>query len=294
MYNKLLNFTLLVVVGLLATPSLQSRANAEETALSQMISPVTNPVNFEDPRPQTSLRPIFMFHKFPSEFVTGSGDIQLWAAQARLQLTDRLGLIATKDGYIQINADKNLPDSEGAANLAGGLQYAFYKNDSEGVIGTAGLRYEWQTGDPEVFQGTGDGILSPHLSGAIALGPVNLMGYTDLRLGINDEDSDFWDVSLHADYRVANFYPSLELNMVHVVDAGNRIPLDGEGFDLINFGSSGSQGSTVVTLGVGGRYRATDWLDFGISYEFPLTDREDVFAWRLTTDAIFRCNFVEF
>ncbi|MCB0323556.1 MAG: hypothetical protein KDD69_08280 [Bdellovibrionales bacterium] len=262
----------------------------EDSRLDEMISPVTNPVNFEDPRSISSVRPIFMFHKIPSDFITGSGDIQLWAAQVRLALTDRLAFLATKDGYIQINSDKVLADSEGSANLAGGFQYAFYKDDAAGEIATAGLRYEAQTGDPDVFQGTGDGIISPHLSGAIALGDINLMGYTDLRLGVNDEDSDFWDVSLHADYPIANFYPSLELNMAHVVDSGHRLPLEGEGFDLVNFGSAGSDGSTVVTLGVGGRYRAAEWLDLGASYEFPLTDREDIFAWRMTFDLIFKCK----
>jgi hypothetical protein len=262
-----------------------------ESRLDGMISPVTNPVQFEDPRSQTTVRTLFMYHKIPSDFITGSGDIQLWAAQVRLALTDRLSFLATKDGYIQINSDQVLDDSEGAANLAGGLQYSFYKDDERGRIATAGLRYEWQTGDPAVFQGTGDGSIAPHLSGAIALGDFNVMGYTDLRLGLNDEDSDFWDLSLHADYKISNFYPSLELNLVHVVDAGNRLPLAGEGFDLVNFGSGDSEGSTVVTLGVGGRYRATEWLDVGASYEFPVTDREDVFAWRLTVDAIFKCDF---
>ncbi len=265
-----------------------------ESQLDEMISPVTNPVQFEDPRSQTSVRTIFMYHKIPSEFITGSGDIQLWAAQARLALTDRLSFLATKDGYIQINSDQVLDDSEGSANLAGGLQYAFFKDDEKGQIATAGLRYEWQTGDPAVFQGTGDGSIAPHLSGAIALGDINLMAYTDLRLGLNDEDSDFWDLSLHADYEIANFYPSLEMNLVHVMDAGSRLPLAGEGFDLVNFGSADSEGSTVVTFGVGGRYRAADWIDIGASYEFPVTDREDVFAWRLTVDAILKCDFTVF
>ncbi len=120
------------------------------------------------------------------------------------------------------------------------------------------------------------------------------MGYTALRLGINDEDSDFWDASLHADFPLDNFYPSIEFNMVHVVDAGNRIALPGEGFDLVNFGSANSEGSTVITMGVGARYRVTDSVDIGTVYEFPLTDREDVFAWRITTDVILRCDFVAF
>lgn len=276
-------------VGLMAALS-PLTANAEHgSALDHMISPVTNPTIFEDPRPSTEIRPIFVYHKLPAEFLTGSGDAQLWAVQARFKVNDRLGIIATKDGYLQLNHDAVLPDEEGSMNLAGGLKYAFVRDDADGVIATAGLRYELASGHPRVFQGIGDGLIIPSLSAGINLDAVNLLGHTQLRLPLDNSDSAFWDLSLHADVPVGNFYPLVELNLVHVTDAGDRLPIPSEGFDVINFGASESNGGTVVVAGVGARYRiCEDSLDAGVAYEFALTDREDVFDWRVTSDLIFK------
>ena len=62
------------------------------------ISPMTNPVFFEDPRQLTEVRGIFLNHKVP--LAAGGGDVQLYAAQARARITDRFSIIATKDGYV--------------------------------------------------------------------------------------------------------------------------------------------------------------------------------------------------
>ena len=64
-----------VLFAILSFSALSQSAAAEEGMLDQMISPVTNPVLFEDPRSQTSLRPIYMYHKIPGDFITGSGDV---------------------------------------------------------------------------------------------------------------------------------------------------------------------------------------------------------------------------
>lgn len=259
-----------------------------ENKLEQMISPVTNPLNFEDPRVSSEIRPVFAYHKINNDFITGGGDVKLIAAQARFKLSDRLALIATKDGYFDINADEVLDDQEGAANLEAGLKYVLHQDEEAGEIFTAGMRYQFATGSPDVFQGEGDGVIAPLFSAGMVAGGFNILSSTELRVAVNEEDSTFWDLSVHADYPIGNFYPLIETNMYHVVDAGSRIGLEGEGADVINFGSSGADGNTVVTLGVGARYRVLSWLDFGAAYETALTDGEDVFDWRVTTDAIIR------
>ena len=279
----------IVLVSFLFLVSSQSSVVADaHGALGSMISPLTNPVQFEDPRPITELRPIYMYHKIPDGFVTGSGDVQLWALQARIALSDRLAFIATKDGYVQINSDRVLADDEGAANVAAGLKYAVHRDDQAGSIVTVGLRYELASGSPEVFQGQGDGVINPLISAASSLGGFNVMGMTQLRIPLDDDDSSFWDLAFHLDYPLGNFYPLLELNLVNVMDAGERIGLQGEGFDLVNFGSSGADGKTTVTLGAGARYRICEFADLGAAYEVALTDHDDVFDWRLTTDIIIR------
>ena len=52
----------------------------------------------------------------------------------------------------------------------------------------------------------------------------------------------------------------------------------------MNFGSTDS--GTVVTFGVGARYRVSDHLILGVAYETPLTDLEDIMNWRVYVDAV--------
>jgi len=71
------------------------------------ISPMTNPVFFEDPRTLTEARGIFLQHKIPAAAL--GEDAQLYAVQLRAALSERLSLIATKDGYIVSYTHLTLP-----------------------------------------------------------------------------------------------------------------------------------------------------------------------------------------
>lgn len=283
--NNTRNFFLASLAIALSWASLPISANAD-SQLDSMISPVTNPINFEDPRIQTEIRPIYAYHKLNEDFITGGGDVRVIAAQARLALTDDLAFIATKDGYFDINSDQVLDDSDGAANLEAGFKYALLQDHDKGQVVTTGLRYQWATGSPDAFQGQGDGIITPLISAATKVDELNFVASSELRLAISDEDSTFWDLSAHVDRPFGKFFPLVELNMYHVVDAGSRIALEGEGADVINFGSSKADGTTVVTLGFGARYRLCPNVDLGAAYETALTDGDDVFDWRVTTDAV--------
>ena len=77
---------------------------ASDCRFTEFISPMTNPVYFEDPRNLTEARVIFINHQIPGS-VLGGGDVQLLATQLRAAVTDRLSIIATKDGYIFAGAD---------------------------------------------------------------------------------------------------------------------------------------------------------------------------------------------
>lgn len=271
-------------LALLSISAIANNASADR--LSDMVSPVTNPVNFEDPRTQTEARPIYIYHKLGEDFVTQGGDIRGYALQLRYAVNERLGITAHKDGYVDFNPDAVLNDDEGFANLAAGVKYAFYRDAESGQILTAGLRYEVPTGDNEVFHGRGSGVISPFLSGAMNMGGFNLMGYTSVRQALDNSDSSFYDFSLHADYPIGSFYPTMEVNVFHVIDAGNRLGIADEGQDFFNFGSSNSDGITMVTMGLGGRYKISDKITYGLAYEFPLTNGEgsNVTDWRVTSD----------
>ena len=297
-------------------------AFADADPFADFISPVSNPVNFEDPRSISDVRPIYIYHKISSEFfnpLLNGGDAHVVAVQARLAVNERFSIIATKDGYVWLNPKNEVPDvveqKNGWANLAFGLKYAFYRDVENRAMGTVGLRYEAPTGDKDVLQGKvfksealgiskrGDGVLNPFLSGLWGVGDFHAMGYMGGRWAIDGLDSSFFDMSVHADYRFLNcLYPLLELNWVHVLDGGRRlqpvtdalgIAFREEGFDFFNLGSPQASGRDVVTLALGGRWRILDNLEFlgrkggldlGATYELPITTAEDLFGWRVTTD----------
>ena len=261
---------------------------AHADALKNMISPVSNPVNFEDPRIMSDIRPIYAHHKIDNEFVTGGGNVNILALQARFAVTDRLAIIATKDGYVDLNPKGVVAKDEGFANIAAGLKYALHMDSSAGEIVTAGLRYEFPVGEKEVLQGEGDGIINPFLSAAMASGDWNFMGYTGVRAPVDSEDSAFIDAALHVDYRMGDFYPLMELNYFYVMDEGKRLPIADEGQDFFNLGASNSDGESMLTYAVGARYKIAENVSFGAAYEIPLDRSEGtrITDWRITTDFV--------
>lgn len=163
--------------------------------------------------------------------------------QARFALNERFAIIATKDGILHVQPNAVVPDGSGFANVAVGAKYAMYRDPDAGRILTAGLRYEIPLGEREVLQGHSDGIFNPFLSGAVAVGPVNVMAYTAFRLPASDSDSTFYDADIHFSIPVAKwFYPTLEVNLQHVLSAGSRLPIPDEGADFFDLGSSLSRG----------------------------------------------------
>jgi len=258
--------------------------------LKEMISPINNPTNFEDPRIDTEIRPIYAYHELDDKFVTAGGNVRLYAVQARFAINDRWGIIATKDGWIDFNPNSVLNDDTGLADIAAGVKYAFAKADD--FIASAALRYEAATGDEDVLQGQGDGFIQPSVSAAWAFDNMNVMASTGLRLRMDDSDSSFWDADLHFDYNMNGFYPTVEFSMSHVMDAGSRLPIADEGQDLFSFGSTEADGKTLITCGVGARYRISEDIDWGASYQFPLTSGSGsrVIDFRVITDLIFRFN----
>lgn len=79
---------------------------------------MTNPVFFEDPRTLTEARFIFFHHVIPQD--AGGGTAQLMAMQVRAALTDRLSIVAAKDGFV--TSSHPLVD-DGWADVYVGLKY---------------------------------------------------------------------------------------------------------------------------------------------------------------------------
>ncbi len=269
---------------------------ADSDRLSQMISPAFSPVTFEDPRALSEARLLFVNHSIDDNFVTNGGDVQVYALQLRYALTDKLSIIATKDGYVDFNPKANVPKDSGFADIEAGLKYTVLEDKEKGYIASAQLRYLIPTGEKEVFQGQGDGVVHPSFSGAIALcDNTTLTAGSGLRIPVNGNDSSFWDVDAQLDYRIPvsgdiSIYPLVGASLVKVIDSGKRLGIADEGQDFFNFGATESAGENIVT-GVGGlRARLASNFDIGGSFQFPF-DRSSgsrIINNRWTFDAILR------
>lgn len=261
-----------------------------DACFSNFITPVTNTLFFEDPRTLTELRPIYIYHNIPNGTPIGGGSVQGWAAQFRIALTERLSIIATKDGYIHLNNDA-LGEHDGWADLAAGLKYNLFRDVCNQQLLSTGFVYEIDMGEHQVLQGRGDGEFHFFLSGGSQIGDYgHWVSGTGFRIPTDHTArSQMWYWSNHWDYALTDsLYSLVELNWYHWMRSGEALPFNFEGGDVFNLGSTDVAGNDIVTAAVGGRYKATDGVIFGCAWEFPLTNRRDLLHDRLTVDMILR------
>jgi Putative MetA-pathway of phenol degradation len=264
--------------------------------LSETISPVTNPIYFEDPAIRSEVRPIFMHHRIDSGFPTGADNVNVYAVQFRWAITDRLAFIATKDGYVDTDIEA-FGNPSGWADLAAGLKYAIIDDRANEFILTGGFTVDLPTGSSDVFQGNGDGELNLFVSTAKGFGKLHLTGHAGIRIPFdNDEESTIFHFNAMADYKLHQyFHPYVAVHGLHVVDSGDGTSFGGvggvvnsEGYDLINFGAPRADGETFLTVAAGFRSHLTPSIDVGFGYEWAVTSPEGLFDDRITVDAIWR------
>jgi hypothetical protein len=243
-------------------------------------------VFFEDPRNLTEARLIFLNHKVPLN--AGGGDIQVYAMQVRAALTDRLSLIATKDGYI---VSDNAVVDDGWADISAGFKYVLYSDPASQQLASAGVVYEIPTGTPDARQGNGDGTFDLFLTGGAAIGErSHWIGAGGFVLPADDNAESTWCyVSNHFDYEFyERWYSLVEVNWYHWLESGNNGIPGVEGGDLFNFGSTGVAGNNIVTGAFGVKFKPSRNQELGVAWELPLTERRDVLENRLTFDWILR------
>ena len=254
--------------------------------LSDFISPMTNPVFFEDPRALTEIRPIYFTHKVPTAL--GGNNVRLFAVQVRARVTENVSLIATKSGYI--TSDNPLLD-EGWSDLAGGVKVNLIRDTCKGRMLSTGVTYEGATGEADVLQGNGQGEFNLFLSGGARIGQrAHWISTGGVRLPTNPTDestSSYW--SNHFDYMLLpRLYFLNEYNWYTWLGAGQDGPGGFEGLDVINLGSPGVSGNDIVTSAVGFKLKPSQHMEAGFAFEFPLTDRRDIIDNRITVDLILR------
>lgn len=265
---------------------LLSRLQPSDHCFDSFISPITNPTYFEDPRTLTEARFIYLRHKVP--VAAGGGDVQLFALQLRAALTERLSIIATKDGYI---FSDNPLIADGWADIAAGLKYNLIRDPAGQRLLSAGLTYELASGSTRSLQGNGDGVFNLFLSHARKINEcANYMSTLGVRLP-NDTAAEtsmmYW--SHHVDRRVTDrLYLLAEANWYNWIDSGAGGINGVEGGDLFNLGSTGVTGNDIVTAAVGLKFKPSGNQEIGFAWELPVTKREDVLDNRLTFDWILR------
>lgn len=253
--------------------------------------PIGNPIYFESPFNNTSLRLFYLYHDFPDGSQIGGGELNVFAAQVRVAITERLGFIATKDGYSRLNAGI-LPPDDGWNDFAIGLKYVLIADRENDFVLTTGMRWEWQNGDRGTLQGR-DQELSPFLGFAKGWGYFHLLGNITPRLPMDIREGNYilqWD--LHADYEILpealpGFAPMFEVHGLHYLSDGEALPLAVGGLDYSNIGSSNVAGDSVIWGGPGFRWKLNPHLAIGAAYEFPFHDPDnDIMEQRVTVDMI--------
>ncbi len=258
-----------------------------EHCYDDFISPMTNPVYFEDPRQLTELRGIFINHKIPA-LLGPLGEVRVYALQVRARLTERLSLIAVKDGYIESESPLM---QDGWADVSAGLKYSLYRDPTCGRLLSGGIRYETYAGRRRTLQGNGNGVFDIFLTGGSRLGQcshiLSAAGFI-LPVDSNSENQMFY-WSTHLDRRITKkAYAFTEFNWYNYMKDANAFGLPVEGGDLFNLGSPGIAGNNLVTNAYGLKFKPRSNIEAGTAFEFPLTERRGILDNRITADLIIR------
>ncbi|MFA6045841.1 MAG: hypothetical protein WC718_12730 [Phycisphaerales bacterium] len=248
-------------------------------------NPVGNPLYFETPLNNTSAKVLFLHHEFSDKSQLVGGQVNVVAVQARIALTERLGFIATKDGYSWLDTGA-LGKSEGWNSVAAGLKYAIIADKENDLVVTPGFRLMFNSGEGKILQ-SGTTEFSPFVSVAKGWDKFHVMGNFTARVPTDGNDgNDIIQWDLHADYEILDgLAPIVELHGLHYLDNGTRAPFSVGGLDYTNLGSADVSGSSVIWFGVGARWKLTPHLSLGSTYEHSLTNQNaDIFEQRVTVD----------
>ena len=268
-------------------PKLLGLVRATDPSFNNFVSPMTNPVYFEDPRNVSEVRAIFLNNTIPSAL--GGNQAQLYAAQVRAALTENLSLVAAKDGYI---VSQNPLLEDGFADVSVGLKYLAFKNVASQTLASVGFAYSLPIGSTQALQGRCDGEFNLYATGGTEILPnIHYVTTSGFRLPSNaNQGNQIWYWSNHLDWQIggSKWYLFTEENWYHYMSGANALPLPVGGMDLFNLGATGIGGQNTVTGAYGLKYKPRPNIETGICYEIPYSQRHDIMQNRLTVDLIIR------
>jgi hypothetical protein len=273
------------------------------------VPPMMHPYLFEDPFITTGLSGWAIWHEFPGSSILDGGHLWAVAAQARVAVTDRIALIATKDGWVKFEPGLGLlGDAQGMTDITFGVKAAVIDLPEVPFILSPGLRFQLTNGSRDVLQGNGDGVFIPSVSAAWGLDRFHVIGDVGMQVPIDtDKNSTSLFYHLHLDYAVHRYFvPFVEVGGFYYTDGGDgstSVKLEGgadvplgvaqsllhgvgpeEGYDYANLGSPGVAGHSVIAGSVGVRVPVTKHLILGAAYEYPLSRSGDVLKQRASAN----------
>lgn len=273
--------------------------------------PIVSAFLFEDPFITTGAYAYHVYHEFPDRSVLGGGDANVAALQLRIALTDRIALIATKDGRAWVDPDLPvLREREGWLNVAAGVKGILAQSEEDRWIVSGVLRFELDSGSKDVFQGHGGGVVLPSISAAWGPGRVHVIGDLGMEIPIDGHEqstSIFYHV--YVDYAVTEkFSPFVQLTGQHWVSSGdgsievdfgggNTLPLKPvqallgvgsfEGADILNLGVDNVAGLDLITGSIGFHYALFDRITLSVAYERPISHRKGLHKQRITSALVY-------
>ncbi len=163
-----------------------------------LISPVTNPFFFEDPRSLTEIKPLFMIQEAPKAH--GGGNAEFFGIQGRLALTEQFSLVINKLGFVSLNPDQandGYDKKTGFAEINFGPKFTFWRDECHRNVAAVGLNIEAPIGSNSVFQNTGTLGLDPYITygqtfGRSSFGSFNFIGEAGYNFAVDDKRAEFF------------------------------------------------------------------------------------------------------
>jgi hypothetical protein len=254
--------------------------------------PLSNPVQFKDPRSLTEARFLFMnnWARPGGVPVLGTGSFQVYALQLRLALSERLQLYADKDGIVRLSPNPG-KSVTGLANLMAGLKYVWIRDVENQFLFSTAIQYEVPTGYANIFQNQGAGLLGMYAILGKEFGDNwHLILQAGQNLAMDDVLTGYFMTSAHIDRRFGRFTPFYEANWFYYNQPGNFLPASVgiEGGGWLSLGTAGTAGLNYLTNAVGFKYDVTDFAELGVGYEFQLSNRDMLLGNMLHAQLIIR------
>jgi len=261
-------------------------------AFDGFVGPMTDPIQSKDARSLTEARFLFINNwARPGTPVIGSGTFQVYALQLRLAVTERLQLFADKDGIVRFSPSSS-KSVTGLANIAAGAKYVFIRDVENQFLFSGAVQFEPSTGYANIFQNHGSGLLGVYGIFAKEFADSwHISGQFGENTAMQNQQSGYFYTHLHLDKRFGKFVPFFEANWFYYNQSAKFLPASVglEGAGLLNLGTTGFTGNSIVTLAPGFKYDFNQHLELGCCYQFPVSDfHKSLIGNQLLVEMIFR------